>query len=133
MTEVEMNSVPEPCEPQLLLKVALLVAGPEDLGFLCVWYYLVMEANWIPARHDVKGDDAAQRVRHYRHLPVFLKVWIPRAEERVKTIQLQSQTPGDLHTQRETQHIHKDESTLQRSQIESIHCTVIHCKDIVLS
>lgn len=65
----------------------------------------MMKAHGVPACHDVKGDDAAQRVWHYGHLPVFLKVWISRAEEWVKTIELQSQTPGDLRTHNNNIHI----------------------------
>lgn len=62
----------------------------------------MMKANRVPACHDVEGDYTAQRVRHNGHLPVLLKVWIPRAEERVETIQLQSQTSGNLNTRRHT-------------------------------
>lgn len=97
------RAVPEACESQLFLKVALLVTRPADLCLLRVWRFLMMKAHRVPACHDVEGDDAAQRVRHYGHFPVFLKVWIPWAEEWVQTIQLQSQTPGNLHTHTDTQ------------------------------
>lgn len=59
----------------------------------------MMKANGVPAGHDVEGDDAAQRVRHDRHLPVLLKVRVPRAEEGVEPVQLQGQTSSYLHTQ----------------------------------
>lgn len=97
------QAVPEVCESQLLLKMALLVIRPAGFRLLRVRHFLMMKANRVPACHDVEGDHAAQRVRHNGHLPVFLKVWIPWAEEWVETIQLQSQTSGNLHTHTDTQ------------------------------
>lgn len=95
----QKNNSPEARKSQLLLKAPLLVPGPAGIRLVRVQHFLVMKAHWVPARHDVKGDDTAQRVRDYGHLPVFLKVWVSRAEERVQAVQLQSQTPRDLHKQ----------------------------------
>lgn len=79
-TPLEQNSncaVPEACESQLLLKAALFVTRPAGLRLLWVGCFLVMKPHGVPACHNVISDDAAQRVRYYRHLPIFLKVWIP--------------------------------------------------------
>lgn len=51
----------------------------------------------VPSCHDVVGDDAAQRVRHDGHFASsLLKLWVPRAEKRVESIQLLCEAPGDL-------------------------------------
>lgn len=51
--------------------------------------FLQAEAHWIPACHDVEGDDTAQRVRDDGHFPTTcLKLRVTGAEERVQTIQL---------------------------------------------
>ena len=75
------RTVPEARESQLLLKVALLVTRPADLCLLWVWRFLMMKADGVPACHDVEGDDAAQGVGHDGHLPIFLEIWVPRAEQ----------------------------------------------------
>lgn len=56
----------------------------------------MMEAYGVPARHDVESDDTAQGMGHNGHLPILLKLWVPRTEQRVETVQLQSQTSSDL-------------------------------------
>ena len=50
---------------------------------------LQTEADGIPTRHDVIGDDTAEGVRHNGHFAALsLKVRVPFAEERVQSIQL---------------------------------------------
>lgn len=74
----------------------------------------MMKADRVPAGHDVKSDDAAQRVRYDGHFSVFLKVWIPRAEERIEAVQFLSQTPGDLQTHKKTLYTFELETHIEK-------------------
>ena len=52
---------------------------------------LQTEAHRIPPRHDVVGDDAAERVGHNGHFASpLLKLRVPGTEKRVKSVQLLS-------------------------------------------
>ena len=72
------------------------MAGPAGACLLGVRRLLVVEAHRVPARHDVEGDDAAQRVGHDGHLAAVLELGVARAEERVEPVQLQREAPRDL-------------------------------------
>lgn len=89
---------PGACELQLLQDVSLLVRHPAQVQLLLHGVVLLQtEAHWVPARHDVVGDDAAQRVGHDGHLaPVLLELRVARAEERVESVQLLREAFGDL-------------------------------------
>ena len=78
------------------MELALLVTWPACFDLLRIWGLLMMEAYGVPARHDVESDDTAQGMGHNGHLPILLKLWVPRTEQRVETVQLQSQTSSDL-------------------------------------
>lgn len=86
-------------ELQLLQDVSLLVGHPAQVQLLLHGVVLLQaEPHRVPARHDVVGDDAAQRVGHDGHLaPVLLELRVARAEERVQPVQLLREALGDLH------------------------------------
>lgn len=81
-------ALPAPRGPQLLQDVPLLVGDPVQVQLLFHSAVLLQtEAHGVPARHDVIGDDAAQRVGHDGHLaPPFLKLRVPGAEECVESV-----------------------------------------------
>lgn len=70
------------------------------MQFQLLFYSLMLlqtETDGVPSRHDVVGDDAAQRVRHDGHFASsLLKLGVPGAEKHVQSIQLLCQAPGDL-------------------------------------
>lgn len=84
------RTLPGTCQLQLLQNVSLLVGHPAQVQLLLHGVVLLQaEAHGVPARHDVVGDDAAQRVGHDGHFaPVLLELRVARAEQRVQPVQL---------------------------------------------
>lgn len=68
----------------------LLITHPSVFKLLLLFpQQLFIQADRVPASHDVVGDDTAQRVGHNGDFPSFLlKLWVPRAEQCVQAVQL---------------------------------------------
>lgn len=67
----------------------LLITHPSVFKLLLLFpQQLFIQADRVPASHDVVGDDTAQRVGHNGDFPSFLlKLWVPRAEQCVQAVQ----------------------------------------------
>lgn len=82
--------------------MSLFVRHPVQIQLLLHGVMLLQtETHRIPSRHDIIGDDTAERVGHDGHFasPLF-KLRVPGAEEHVQSVKLLGQALGNLDKRR---------------------------------
>lgn len=75
---------------KLLKQMLLLIAHPTLFKLLFfLLQQLLIKPDWVPASHDVVGDDTAQGVGHDGDFAsLLLELWVAGAEEGVEPVQL---------------------------------------------